>query len=521
MSKAIQLFLFALIFVTLAMGCSKSEGQDVPNDQEMGQSEEENPNEEPEENPEISLEEERTNTIQAITSGSNKAWAFEEVILMNANGNFDISENFNTKDDVFQISTVAQNGKNPVNNSGSIEWRKENDINFNASSSAEALLESLVSSEVGAFEFAEDSGTAMISQDLGFSFELMANGKLSGEIEVGIGRTLQVVLAQKANSSIPTATLNFTDTFSFLSNGIDNQSADMIGSFVSNSLYIGLREDGVETPDGTDKPERVIRYDFSTGEVEDLINLESFTSDFVSKELVLYQNELKVVGAQRINSYDLELNNTPESSADYKNSSPFGSSTFFTRYGVAAIDNSLFIIGGYLGNDFEYADRIFKFDFETETIEDIFTLPEPSLGARSEIVGNKIYTFGGSTEFYSPEARNSIAIFDIVSQELSFSEMNRAVNFTYTGRHGDLIYVGGRVDTYNEAEELTDRDPFLGVYDTVNDEFIELSTNLSSPNQETIHAMTVFNGKIYVLFGDRGEVERPEMIEWTVLTADI
>ncbi len=522
MNKKVPLLLVSLVITISLVGCSQDENPETPEqeqNEEPQEEEEETSMEEEEENPIISLEDERNTTLEILTSSGTKSWEFEEVVLVNSNGTFDISQNFNTQDDVFVFSLTTSTGKN----AGSIEWEKGNDINLNASSAETALLEFLVSSEMGPFEFIPDNGTSLTASSLGFSFELTNDERLSGTIEAGIGITLNVTLVEKENQSdaIPTGTLNFTDVFSFQSNGIDNQSPDMIGSLLSNSLYIALREDDLNVPNGLENPERVVRFNFNTNSVEDRVYSLSTKSDFVSKELVIHKNELKVIGAQRTNIYDLELDNEPSSIADYRDSSPYGSNTFFTRYGTAIVDNSVFIVGGYLGNDFEFADRMFKLDLETETISDFFTLPEPSLGARSEIVGSKLYTFGGSTAFYSPQARSSISIFDIVSQELSFSQMSRPVNFTYTGRQGNLIYVGGRVDTYNEMQVLVDRDPFLGVYNTETNEFTELQTNLSSPNRETIHAMTVFNNKVYLLFGDRGEIERPQMVEWTVMAADI
>jgi hypothetical protein len=512
----IQKFRFVficLILTIIIISCGKNEDSNIIDEPKA----EEESTEDPEENPMLSLEEERNNTLETLTSGDIKSWMFEKVILTNTNGSFDISQNFNALDDVISFSISSQSGKNV----GNIEWRKENDINLNAASITEALLEFLVSSETSAFEFLDNSGVAISAQSLGINFELTSDEKLSGSIEVTDEITLDVILKEKNNSTIrPTEVLNFTPVFSFQSNGVDNQSPDMIGSFVSNSIYVALREDGVETPDGSDKPERIIRFDIETNEVDDLINLQSFTSDFVSKELVLFNNELKVIGAQRVNSYDLELNNDPIKSVDYSETSPY-SSTFFTRYGSAVLDNSIFIIGGFLGNDFEYADRIFKFDLETEITSDLATLPQPSFGARSEILGNLLYTFGGTSQYYGSQARSSIIIYNINSEEFSSSQMNRPVNFTFTGRQNNLIFVGGRIDTYNETDILVDRDPFMGVYNTNTDEFIELSTNLSSPNLETIHAMTVFNNKIYVLFGDRTNIPRPEMVEWTVMSANI
>ena len=109
--------------------------------------------------------------------------------------------------------------------------------------------------------------------------------------------------------------------------------------------------------------------------------------------------------------------------------------------------------------------------------------------------------------------------------------MPSSVHFTYTGKHENLIIVGGQIKTFTDDADAdgnpdgfltqVDIDPYLGVYNTLNNEFTELSTNLTSSENETIHSMTVINGKIYILYGQQEEVAEGEFQNWDVLVADL
>ena len=65
----------------------------------------------------------------------------------------------------------------------------------------------------------------------------------------------------------------------------------------------------------------------------------------------------------------------------------------------------------------------------------------------------------------------------------------------------------------------TNREPFLGVYDTRTGVFTELQINLESPTLETIQSMAVFDGKIFLVFGQGEEVAPGELQTWSILEA--
>lgn len=510
----------AFLFLIFAYSCGKDDPTPDRDNMDTGQVIEDDVQDDPMPEPGSMLETMRGENIEILAGSSEKTWRIDSATLTNVSGSFDISDIFNVQDDEFTFKTTTIAGKNSTEFEGTLEWSQKNVINYFGESIETIKNEYYVLSEEYSFDFIPESASEIAVEGLNLDFTLQADDTLIGTLVISLTTTLDLLLVEKQASEypqIPGGILNFTELFSFESTGIDNQAADMIGSLSNNSFYIATREESLVDQFGTE-PERVIRYDFETGSINDRVLY--FYPDFVSKEIFVYNNELKVIGAQRLVTYDLELANEGVTSIGYTQTSG-SSSTFFTRFGAAIAGDYVYITGGALGNDFELSDKIFRIDLTTDIMTEYATMPERRFGARAEIVDNKLYIFGGTNVYYGPDAVNTILIYDLETTSLTTAEMNRPVNFTFTGKSGDLIYVGGRVDTYDAGNELVDRDPFLGVYNTANGEFRELSNNLQSPAMETIHSMTVFDNRLYVLHGEGQDLAPGELNTWPVLVADL
>lgn len=486
----------------------------------------EDPIEEPEDetpDPEVTLAAERQTVLDDLTNADEKVWKITEAILTNASGTIDISTNFNVTDDELVFSNVAfQSAKTDFN--GTLEWRGGNAIETEGATSEETLLDLYESPFVSAFDFVDDSSTELESP--GFTFTYVDQNTITGTATGGDTATIALTLAPKTAADyaqVPSEALNFSQAFTYPSNAIANGAAGMIGSNSSNSIFISNRESSMRGTNDVN-PERVSKFNLDTNTLEDKL---FFQADFVSKQLHIIDNKLKVVGGQFINTYELNLQSEPESAL-------YEPQIYLSRHGSAVIDDEIYIVGGGLDNPENIGDEIFKWDDLNASLTKIATMPETRSGARAEIIQNKLYIFGGTTGFFgsdSQNAKNTIYIYDFETAAISIETMPVSLNFSYTGKYENLIYVAGQQKAYTDDADgdgnpdgfltTSDNDPFIGVYNTENGQFTTLETNLTSPEMETIHAMAVTNGKLYVLYGQPEAVAEGEFQNWDVIVADI
>mgnify|MGYP003310523480 FL=1 len=63
--------------------------------------------------------------------------------------------------------------------------------------------------------------------------------------------------------------------------------------------------------------------------------------------------------------------------------------------------------------------------------------------------------------------------------------------------------------------------PTIGVYDTSENTYQELSTNLTNTSgYDTIHQMCILNGKMYIIYGENYYgIDEPKV--WEVLVSDL
>lgn len=480
--------------------------------------EEMNPTPEEEETPDpaILLAEERQTTITTLTSGSAKVWRINTAILNNENGAYDIGNNFNLRDDEFIFSSSSATGKTEFE--GTLEWRESNAIAFGATSADEAKLESYVSPQTFTYDFQTDNGTTVLSENGNITLTVNTNNSVTGTINFSDKASMDVTLIEKLSADykqVPSTTLNFIEAFTFESNGVDCCAPGMIGSLSNESFFFATRESALNN--GTANPERVLRFDLNSNTVTERLY---FNFDFVTKQMNIINDQLYIVGGQHINVYDLKLENEPFSLTDY--SIALGQNIGLSRHGTAVVDNTIYLIGGDL--NVGLGDKIFTYNLETQTMSEWATMPEPRSGARAEIVNGKLYIFGGTEQFFTPPAKNTIYIYDLETKELVIETMPVPVMLTYTGKIENLIYVGGRndsSDTDENGETTFNRDPFLGVYDTNTGVFTQLETNLESPENEIIASMAVFDGKLFVVYGQSEPQEEGVLQTWSILSVDI
>jgi len=260
----------------------------------------------------------------------------------------------------------------------------------------------------------------------------------------------------------------------------------------SNALYFAYKAfDGATS---NLNPERIVRYDINDGTftTRDFINV-----DFVTKELHIINDELKVVGARFVNTYPLDLASGPVSVPH---------NLTITRYGSTVVDNNVFLFGGDLNytaadSPGPNADKIYQHDQASGQLIEVGQLPEPRYWAHGEIVDGKLYVFGGRQAFITDTGEDDIFVHDMATGENQTLKLPMPIHRTFAARLGHLIYVGGQVYIPNADPALSTIETKFGVFDTHTNSFTMIPTTLNFSGQTTIYGMTIVNSDLFILYG--------------------
>ena len=83
-------------------------------------------------------------------------------------------------------------------------------------------------------------------------------------------------------------------------------------------------------------------------------------------------------------------------------------------------------------------------------------------------------------------------------------QIEQAIDIAFVEKFQNLIYVAGQIYTKDENNEIISNNPTVGVYNTLDNTYQELSTNLNNTSGfETIHQMCILNGKMYIIYGEK------------------
>jgi len=301
----------------------------------------------------------------------------------------------------------------------------------------------------------------------------------------------------------------------------------MIGSYSDNSLFIVNREDSFNST-GIN-PERILKYNLDTNESSERL---FFNSDFVSKQLHISNNELFAVGGQFINSYDIDLENDPDTqSHGIENFCPLINETIegITRHGMAVQNDDIYIIGGSLSNRNPItvinnecpiiANTIYKWNILTQTLTEFAFLPSPIFYGRGTIINNNLYVFGGRQYFLGEgEIYDTIYIVNLETGEVETQNLPFPIDTPFVDKYDSLIYVGGQTEITDADETQIGYDFTLGVFDTQTNTYTTLDTNLTQENPfDTIHQMCIFNDALYILFGSQNNDNDPDELDtWDI-----
>ncbi len=496
--------------------------------------------------PTPSLSELQDETMELLTDkGEPKVWKVKSAKLTNGNATLDISSNFNVVDDeVVFYEDVSDN---------MIEWRRGHDIEIAASTAEETLLDYYRSSISSALSFDAESSTNLTSSEfdievsenntitLKFGGSATAKNKSSSAKENDGELVIELEEKQASDYKVAPESLTFSETFTFEGTTVQSHAAGMIGSYSDNSFFYVTREDGIEYRGNESvSPERVIRFDLDDNSQSEYANYDEADQDFVSKQLHIINNQLVSIGGTKISTYDFDLSEpTTATYTEGMVSQQYGGDIAFTRFGMAVQDDAAYIIGGAFDFTSEItveeafsiqeSKNVYKYDLNTQALTYFATLPEGRYGARGTIVNDKMYIFGGSTNFKDNSTlTNTIYIVNMNDpDDIQTMNMPEAIGATFVQKDQNLIYVTGRTRTLDE-DPPTFLDTTFWVFDTLENSFEEITHNLTNPNGGyAVHQMTLFNGKMYVLFGDSDESLGNEdnffkpLEEWTIYSADL
>ena len=428
------------------------------------------------------LTDRRNSIITTLAGTTSKVWKISKATLVTANNTIDIKGNFNTEDDEFIFSTDNK-----------LEWRRGHNINTDAKMVSETLVDYYLSPKEMDLKFKEDQVEELLATD-GLINLTVSNKVPTGIINNEDGSQIHFTLEEKNLNdyySPPAENLEFSEVLSFRSNNIEGGAPGMIGSYSDNSMYVVTRND---SPSG-ERAEEIHKFDLTNNEQK---AARFSNDDFISKQLHIVNNQLVVVGAKYINNYDSEV-------AEPLSTDEHGKK--FTRFGMAVQDDNIYIIGGEFDPSnitSEKANKIYKWNLVTKTLTEFATLPAARFGARATIVNDKLYIFGGSTEWFVGTNLNEIlvtSLSDPSNWEIYY--MTEEMQFTFVNKYQNLIYVAGKSGGFSDSEDKT-TNSFIGVFDTNTNEYTAIDNNIDTfktVERDAIQQMCLFNGKMYVLYG--------------------
>jgi hypothetical protein len=421
----------------------------------------------------ISTKNEVTINQLAGGAGNSKNWKIASAVLTGPTSpaGLTVSDLTNIKDDEFVFVSNPNSNKQVA-----LTWNVRNEIRTNISSANNGLLDYYLSPIKNTLTV---QPTGVIdSVDPNMTLQVISDDKLSLIYIKGPTQLTLELYPQNKKTTEITGSLQFEKLTEITGKGIE-QAPGFTGSEASNSLYIAYRR-----LDVTPQPERIVRYSLNDGV---FTTRDFFQPDFVTKEIHIINDELKVIGAQFVNTYSLDLDKPPLS---------FRHNLILTRFGSTVIDDNIFIFGGSL-SDTTKSNIVYKQNQNTGLLSQVGTLPENRYWAHGEIVDDKLYVFGGRIGFNVEVGEDDIFVFDLNTATSKTLKLPNPMYRTFAARFENFIFIAGQRNVSAGKWETN-----FGVFDTHNDTYTELSSSLASTSNQTVFGITIVGTKLYVLYGN-------------------
>jgi len=437
--------------------------------------------------PEPTLEELQDISLQILTGGAEKTWYITNASLVNDNGTFNITNNFNVQDDDFVFNT-----------DGTLIWNQGFDINADATSPQTASIDYYLGPIETNYAFLAESSTQIEASNGRINVEVVDEENLTAAITFEgrmPGGTLNLNLQQRTPGtypSPPTNGLNFSLVTTNQNGGniFGDGTAGFIGSYSDNSLFVVSRDDFQSN--GTTSPEQILKYSISNNQwTENLF----FQADFVTKRLNIINNELVAFGGFNVNNYPL----TPNGDA----TATFEHGIGLTRFGFTVQNDFAYVIGNNVDQTAQPA-TVNRYNYLTNAITTVATLPKARVYAGAEVVNETLYVFGGRDDFLSENLDAECFAVNLNTNQITSFNMPDAPTMSFAAKNQNLIYVGYETRTEAGDPGINDDDRTINfaVYNTLDGSFTSLSHNLDDSDiASSIHGITIFNGSLYVIYG--------------------
>jgi hypothetical protein len=425
------------------------------------------------------IESKGSTQLKQLTDGTSnsKSWKIESAVLKNAtnSGGIVISNLPNVKDDEFVFSGSSTGSTYKA----SLVWNFRNEIRTDAAQEKQVLLDYYLSPSL--YELTIQSNGEIFSSDPNLQIEIVSGEKVSLLYKKGSAELQINLTPSAARVSQTQGTLAFEKISDITGKGLE-QAAGFTGSMASNSLYLAYRNQEV----AGQFHEEVMKFDINTG----LYKSQSFNqSDFVTKEIHIINDQLKVVGGQYVHTYSLDLDKDVVSASH---------GLILTRFGSTVVDNNIFLFGGDLQGA---SDNIYAHDQATNKSTPVGKFPETRFWAHGEIVDGKLYSFGGRQEFNTDVAEDDIFEWDIVSGQTKTYKLPKPMHRTFASRYQHLIIVGGQYEVANQNTTSIEVETAFGVFNTHDNTFTVVPTNLNASGQNSVFGLTIIDNTLYILYG--------------------
>ena len=427
-----------------------------------------------------------------------RVWTVASAELNNSSGTFTISSLANVQDDEF-LFTQGSSDSEVV-----MVWRPRDVVDITATSIEEAKFDLYASPEEFTGTIDPDNPQILEFGDGMIRVEIIDDDEIiiqTGNLESVSGisskprgkfhfwsdwcsscyLSFYSTPKTEADYSTTPSSLSFSTVVDLAAEDISNivyGSPGFTGSLASNKLYWSYH--------GADGNEHVFSYDLTTGEKEDC---GSDKNSFVTKQLHVIGNELKLIGGKRINTYPLDLQPTSADPSCNPDSHEHG--LMLSRFGSAVMESNIYIFGGDI--DEINSDKIYRYNDETNSLIPVGSMPGPKSWANGDIVDGKLYVFGGQQQFSGTSPEDTIFIYNFETGDTETLHLPQALFRSYAARKENYIYVAGQLES--------NKGIFFGRFNTIDNSFEEIEVSLDGSGNKTIHQMAIIDNKIYVIYG--------------------